>query len=179
MPPPELPALLDRAAAEAAGALGELQEIAGGIHPAILADGGLRAALKTLAGRSPVPVDLQVHADERLPDQVEVSAYYVIAEALTNAAKHARASAITVRAETGGGVLCVTVRDDGAGGAGFAKGTGLVGLRDRVEAIGGRVILHSPAGAGTTLRAELPLTPAIGGMTKREPQTRHFPRPPT
>jgi signal transduction histidine kinase len=158
--PPELGDLnagLDRAVAEAVAALKELQEIARGIHPAILADGGLRPALKTLARRSPVPVDVRVHADRRLPEQVEVSAYYVVAEALTNAAKHARASAVTVQAEVDGDVLRVAVRDDGAGGADLARGTGLAGLKDRVEAIGGRIVLESPRGAGTSLHAEFPL----------------------
>ena len=156
---PENAARLDRAVAEATAAADELREIARGIHPAVLADGGLRPALKTLARRSPVPVDLRIQADGRLPEPVEVSAYYVVAEALTNAAKHARASAVTVQAEADSSVLCVTVRDDGAGGADFAQGTGLAGLKDRVEAIGGRIILHSPRGAGTSLRAEFPLTP--------------------
>ena len=168
--PPELGDLnvgLDRAVAEAAAATEELREIARGIHPAMLADGGLRPALKALARRSPVPVDLQVLADGRLPEPVEVSAYYVVAEALTNAAKHARASAIAVRAEADGDVLRVTIRDDGAGGADLARGTGLTGLKDRVEAIGGRIILHSPPGAGTTLRAEFLLTPANGDVTAR------------
>ena len=91
----------------------------------------------------------------------------MVAEALTNAARHARASAITVRAEADGDVLRVTIRDDGVGGADLARGTGLTGLKDRVEAIGGRIILHSPRGAGTTLRAELPLTPANGDVTAR------------
>ena len=167
-PPSEHAAFLDRAVAEAAAAAEELREIARGIHPGALADGGLRPALKALARRSPVPVDLQVRTDGRLPDQVEVSAYYVVAEALTNAARHARATAVTVRAETDGAVLRITVRDDGAGGADLAQGTGLAGLKDRVEAIGGRIILHSPRGAGTTLRAELPLTPATGGMAQPE-----------
>jgi len=147
----------------------ELRETARGIHPAILAEGGLRPALETLARRSPIPVDLQVHADERLPEPVEVSAYYVVAEALTNAAKHARASAVTVTAEadTTDAVLRVTVRDDGAGGADFTGGTGLAGLKDRVEALGGRILLHSPRGAGTSLCAELPLTATNGAATPR------------
>jgi signal transduction histidine kinase len=167
--PPEFGAQLDRAAAEAVAALEELQEIARGLHPAILADGGLRPALKTLARRSPVPVGLDMRVEGRLPEHVEVSAYYVIAEALTNAAKHARASAITVtvEADAAAAVLRITVRDDGAGGADPARGTGLVGLKDRVEAIGGRILLDSPPGAGTTLRAELPLTPINGGVTAR------------
>ena len=163
----EFGAQLEQAVAEAAAAAEELREVARGIHPAALADRGLRPALKTLARRSPVPVDLQVRTDGRLPEPVEISAYYVVAEALTNAAKHARASAITVRAEADGDVLRITVRDDGAGGADLARGTGLAGLKDRVEAIGGRIILHSPRGAGTTLRAELPLTPANGDVTAR------------
>ncbi len=107
-----------------------MREIARGIHPAILAEGGLRRALKMLARRSPVPVDLQVHTDERLPEKVEVSAYYIVTEALTNAARHARASAISVQAEVAGDVLRVAVRDDGAGAAGFTGGIGLAGLKD-------------------------------------------------
>jgi predicted ATPase/GAF domain-containing protein len=149
---------LDRAVAEAAGALDELGEIARGIHPAILAERGLAPALKTLVRRSPVPVDLQVHVKQRLPEPVEVSAYYVIAEALTNAAKHARASTVTVQIDTTDHALILTVRDDGDGGAGFTHGTGLAGLKDRVEALGGRIHLDSPRGAGTTLHVELPLT---------------------
>jgi signal transduction histidine kinase len=160
--PPEAAELARQVGDVAAGladALEELREIARGIHPAILAHGGLRPALKTLARRSPVPVDLQVHTVQRLPEPVEVSAYYVVTEALTNAAKHARASAVTVtvEADAADAVLRVAVRDDGTGGADFTRGTGLAGLRDRVEALGGRILLHSPRGAGTTLRAELPL----------------------
>ncbi|WP_432826404.1 AAA family ATPase [Dactylosporangium sp. CA-092794] len=156
---------LDGAVAEATGALDELREVSRGIHPAILAEGGLRPALRTLARRSPIPVDLHVHAQARLPEHVEINTYYVIAEALTNAAKHAHASTVTVTVETGtegggaGGtdaVLRATVRDDGAGGAEFAHGTGLLGLKDRVEALGGRIFLDSPRGAGTSLRVELP-----------------------
>ena len=168
--PPELGELgaeLDRAVAVATGALGELREIARGIHPAILAKGGLRFALNALARRSPVPVDLEVRADGRLPEPVEVSAYYIVAEALTNAAKHARASAVAVEAEVAGDLLRVTVRDDGVGGACLAGGSGLASLKDRVEALGGRIVLHSPRGAGTSLRAELPLTPTNNSATSR------------
>jgi len=167
--PPGLGAQLDRAVAEATGALEELRETAHGLHPAILAQGGLRPALETLARRSPIPVDLRVHADKRLPEPVEASAYYLVAEALTNAAKHARASAVTVTAEadTTDAVLRVTVRDDGGGGADFTRGTGLAGLKDRAEALGGRIFVDSPPGAGTTLRAELPLTTANGGLSSR------------
>jgi predicted ATPase/signal transduction histidine kinase len=165
--PPELGGQLAETVAEATGALDELRETARGIHPAILADGGLRPALKALAGRSPVPVDLRVHAEQRLPEPVEVSAYYVVAEALTNAAKHARASAVTVEAEVASDRLRVTVRDDGTGGADLTRGTGLAGLKDRVEALGGRLVLHSPPGAGTSLHAEFPLTATNDGANPR------------
>ena len=168
--PPELGDLgaeLGRAAAGATGVQDELREIARGIHPTVLATGGLRPALKTLARRSPIPVDLQVRVDRRLPEPVEISAYYIVAEALTNAARHARASAVGIEAEVAGDLLRVTVRDDGVGGADPAGGTGLAGLKDRVEALGGRIIFHSPRGAGTSLRAELPLTATNGGVTSR------------
>jgi signal transduction histidine kinase len=165
--PPELGAELDRAAAVATGALDELREIARGIHPAVLARGGLRFALNALARRSPVQVDLEVRADGRLPEPVEVSAYYLVAEALTNAAKHARASAIGIEAQVVGHLLRVAVRDDGVGGACLAGGSGLAGLKDRVEALGGRIVLHSPRGAGTSLRAELPLTATNDCVTFR------------
>jgi signal transduction histidine kinase len=102
--------------------------------------------------------------EQRLAEPVEVSAYYVIAEALTNAARHAGASAVTVRIDTAGDALLLTVRDDGPGGADFTRGTGLAGLKDRVEALGGRIHLDSPRGAGTTLRAQLPLTTATGSV---------------
>jgi signal transduction histidine kinase len=160
--PPELTELatdLDHLVAEASGALDELRVIAHGIHPAILAKKGLGAALRTIARRSPIPVDLDIRAEQRLPQPVEVSVYYLIAEALTNTAKHAHASAvtITVEADITDAVLHVAVRDDGTGGADLARGTGLAGLKDRVEALGGRFLLDSPHGAGTSLRAELPL----------------------
>ena len=165
--PPELGGQLAETVAEATDALDELRETARGIHPAILADGGLRPALKALARRSPLPVDLRVHAEQRLPEPVEVSAYYVVAEALTNAAKHARASAVGVEAEVAGDRLRVTVRDDGIGGADLARGTGLAGLKDRVEALGGRIFLDSRRGAGTSLQAEFPLTATNDGVASR------------
>ena len=158
---------LGRAAAGVTGVLDELREIARGIHPTVLATGGLRPALKTLARRSPVLVDLQVRVDGRLPEPVEISAYYIVAEALTNAARHARASAVRVEAEVVGDLLRVTVRDDGVGGADPTGGTGLAGLKDRVEALGGRIFLDSRRGAGTSLRAELPLTATNDGVTSR------------
>jgi signal transduction histidine kinase len=168
--PPELDALggqLGDAIAEVTGALDELRETARGIHPSILVEGGLGAALRALARRSPIPVDLDMRVDGRLPEQVELASYYVVAEAATNAAKHARASAltVTVEADAADAVLRVEVSDDGTGGADFTRGTGLVGLKDRVEALGGRILLHSPHGAGTTLRMEVPLTAANRGAS--------------
>jgi signal transduction histidine kinase len=146
------------------GVLDELREIARGLHPVALAEGGLRPAIKTLARRSAVPVRLDIGVDGRLPEPIELAAYYVVAEALTNAAKHAHATVVDVRVETIGDVLDVCVRDDGRGGADLTRGTGLVGLTDRVEALGGRLSLHSPPGAGTTMQMDLPLTaPAAPG----------------
>ena len=135
----------------------DLREMARGIHPGILSEGGLGPALKTLARRSSVPVQINVHADARLPERVEVAAYYVVSEALTNAAKHAHASVVHVSAQTAHQVLHLHVRDDGTGGADPVRGSGIIGLKDRVEALGGTIIVDSPAGAGTSLHAELPL----------------------
>jgi signal transduction histidine kinase len=140
-----------------ASVLDELREMARGIHPAILAKGGLIPALKTLAHRCPVPVELDVRAAARLPERVEVAAYYVVSEALTNAAKHAHASVVSVEVEAVAGTVRLHVRDDGAGGADPVRGSGLVGLKDRVEALGGTLIVQSPAGSGTALHVELPL----------------------
>jgi signal transduction histidine kinase len=148
---------LDRIATGLDDALDELREIACGLHPAILADGGLAPALKTLARRSAVPVRLDIQVAGRLPEPVEIAAYYTVSEALTNAAKHARASTASVHVATSDGVLHVRVRDDGRGGAGFSGGSGLVGLKDRAEALGGHLQLSSPPGAGTTLEITLPL----------------------
>jgi signal transduction histidine kinase len=160
-PPPEadeLAALMDLVADGLTDVLDELRETARGIHPAALAEGGLRPALKELARRSAVPVRLDVGIDQRLPEPIELAAYYIVAEALTNAAKHADASVVDVRADDVEGMLQVIIRDDGRGGADFARGTGLVGLTDRVEALGGHLSLQSPHGAGTTLEVTLPLT---------------------
>jgi signal transduction histidine kinase len=153
----ELVQELDGVAAGLAGVLDELREIARGIHPAALAEGGLRPALKALARRSTVPVRLHVQVEGRLPEPVETAAYYVVSEALTNAAKHAHASVADVEVAAAGGVLHVRVRDDGRGGADFGHGSGLIGLRDRAEALGGQIWLHSPPGAGTALKIALPL----------------------
>jgi len=134
-----------------------LREIALGIHPAILAEGGLGPAVKTLAHRSPIPVELDVRENGRLAESVEVAAYYVVSEALTNAAKHSGASKVEVEVEVGEHTLRVTVRDDGVGGASPARGSGLLGLRDRVEAIGGTLTVESRRTLGTSLIVELPL----------------------
>jgi signal transduction histidine kinase len=154
----ELVAEMDAVAEGLTGVLDELREIARGLHPAALAEGGLRPALKTLARRSAVPVRLDVGVEGRLPELVELAAYYVVAEALTNAAKHAGASVVDVQVVADAAMLRVRVRDDGRGGADLTRGTGLVGLTDRVEALGGRLALHSPPAAGTTVEAALPLT---------------------
>jgi GAF domain-containing protein/ketosteroid isomerase-like protein len=160
-----LNALLDGVAAGITDVLDELREIARGLHPAVLAEGGLTPALKTLARRAAVPVRVDVSVDGRLREPVELAAYYVVAEALTNAAKHADATVVDVRVATGEGLLRVEVRDDGRGGADPTAGSGLVGLIDRVEALGGRLSVRSPSGAGTTLEVVLPLTPTAGTTT--------------
>jgi GAF domain-containing protein len=154
----ELAAQMDLVADGLTGVLEELREVARGLHPAALAEGGLRPALKTLARRSAVPVRLDVGVDGRLPEPIELAVYYVVSEALTNTAKHAHATVVDIRVETDGGVLGVRVRDDGRGGADLTRGSGLVGLTDRVEALGGRFSLHSPPGGGTTVQIVLPLT---------------------
>jgi signal transduction histidine kinase len=171
----ELVQRLERAVTEVTGALEELHQIASGLHPAVLTQGGLRPALKALARRSAVPVDLTVQAGERLPEPVEIAAYYAVSEALTNAAKHAHASAaeveVGVEVATDGGVLHVRVRDDGRGGAGLTGGSGLTGLKDRVDALGGRLSLHSPPGAGTVLEIDLPLGNPSGTAQPDAPLT--------
>ena len=134
----------------------ELQEIARGIHPAILSTGGLAAGFKTLARRSSVPVSLDVAIEHPLPDSVEVAAYYVVAEALTNAAKHAQASEVKVLAYTTDEDLVLLISDDGIGGANSRKGSGLIGLKDRIEVLGGRMRVASPPGGGTTFDITIP-----------------------
>jgi signal transduction histidine kinase len=146
------------------GVLDELREISHGIHPAILSQTGLRSALRALGRRSAIPVDIDVRIGARLPEPVEVAAYYVVSEMVTNAAKHARASMVEVDAETSGGVLRVCVRDDGVGGADPARGSGLLGLKDRIETLGGTFSVSSPRGGGTTVCCELPATVASAGF---------------
>ena len=162
--PPDLPdvaADLDVAVGELKGAIDALRDFARGIHPASLKH-GLSPALGALAGRSAVPVDLDVRTNGRLPEPIEVAAYYIVSEALTNAAKHADASHVAVRVEAADEGLRIGIRDDGVGGAEFGGGSGLVGLRDRVEALGGWITLESEPAAGTSLEVELPLTASVG-----------------
>jgi len=142
--------------------LDELRELARGLHPPALTNGGLRPALKTLARRSALPVRLDVALDERLPEQVELAAYFAVAETLTNAAKYAQAGVEDVEAQTDETELRLCVRDDGVGGADPGRGSGLIALTDRIEALGGRLGLRSPPGGGTTLRIALPLTTPPG-----------------
>ncbi|MBE1550584.1 signal transduction histidine kinase [Mycobacterium sp. OAS707] len=134
----------------------ELRAISRGIHPAILSKGGLGPALRSLACRSVVPVDLNVDVPCRLPDRVEVAAYYVVAEALTNTARHARADEVKIRVQAVDGQLNLMISDDGAGGADPSNGSGLTGLVDRVEAVGGHLWVDSPVGVGTSLAASIP-----------------------
>jgi len=137
-------------------ALAELRELTQGIHPTILVERGLPIALDELCRRSALPAHLQLDLDRRLPDQVESAAYFLVSEAVTNAAKHSHANQIQVKATYAGDVLTVEVADDGIGGAAVGRGTGLRGLADRVEALGGTLTVSSPLGLGTTLRAEFP-----------------------
>jgi signal transduction histidine kinase len=157
---------------EVGSVLDALVEIARGIHPAILVQGGLAAALRALARRSAVPVELHAQIEGPLPDEVEVAAYYVAAEALTNAAKHARASVVQLEVTTDDGPLTLMVRDDGVGGADPGGGSGLVGLQDRVEALGGTITLDSSAGRGTCVVVTLPIA------TEPDQEIEYLLRPP-
>ncbi|MDP9337170.1 MAG: histidine kinase, partial [Actinomycetota bacterium] len=126
-------------------------------HPAILSEGGLELALKALCRRSAIPVSLDVDAERRLPEPIEVAAYYIVSEALTNTAKHAHASVVHVALDTHGAIMRLAIRDDGIGGADPSQGSGLLGLSDRIEALGGTLQVTSPAGSGTTLHIEVPV----------------------
>jgi signal transduction histidine kinase len=148
---------LSRLAMGLADAVEDLQEISRGIHPAILSKGGLGPALQTLAHRSDIPVNLDITTDARLAEPIEVAAYFVASEALANAAKHSQASRIDVSLERRDGNLVLSVRDDGVGGADAARGSGIVGLNDRVEALGGSLRVDSRPGEGTHIVAQLPL----------------------
>jgi signal transduction histidine kinase len=160
MVPPHLTELrvqLSHTATGLAIATEELQKISRGIHPPILSKGGLRPALKMLVRRAAVPVELELGTDRRLPQPVEVGAYYVVSEALTNAAKHAEASVVHLVVEEEDSVLRVSIRDDGVGGADPSEGSGLIGLRDRVEALGGTMEIASPPGSGTSVDVSIPI----------------------
>jgi PAS domain S-box-containing protein len=154
---PAVRAMLDGAGDELARALEELRELARGLHPAVLTDHGLRAAIEAVADRAPVPVAVDVPLDERLPETVEAAAYFVVCEALTNVAKYAHASEARVRVGHDNGTAQVEVVDDGVGGADASGGSGLRGLADRVEALGGRLMVTSPVGEGTAGRAQRPV----------------------
>ncbi len=148
------------ARAELDSALEELRELARGIHPSILTDRGLEAALATVAGRSTVPVELDLDSCGELPLSVQTTAYFVVLEAWTNASKHAESDRIEVRVAIGDEYVTVEVRDHGSGGVDPARGSGLNGLADRVSALGGTLEIESPAGVGTTIRALIPTTRA-------------------
>jgi signal transduction histidine kinase len=158
----ELRSQLSHIATGLSDAVSELQEISRGIHPPILAQGGLEPALRTLARRSTVPVALDVTAAKRLPEPVEIAAYYVASEALANVAKHAHASQIELSLRALNGKVVLSIGDDGVGGADAVQGSGLLGLADRVEALGGSLMVESPTGGGTHITADLPL--AAAGM---------------
>ena len=155
--PGELEDVVSRAAEGLASVIDELREISRGIHPAILSERGLEPALRALCRRSAVPVELDLDAERRLPEPVESAAYYVVSEALTNAAKHAHASVVNVELDTRDTILQLAIRDDGIGGADLSRGSGLVGLSDRIEALGGTLQVTSPVGTGTRLQIEVPL----------------------
>ena len=154
---PELAGDLSRIAEQVTDVLNQVREISRGIHPSILSELGLMRALKALARRSAVPAKLDLRTRRRLPGQVEVAAYYAVSEALANAAKHAHASAMYVELDASDTAVRLAIRDDGIGGADPARGSGLTGLRDRIEAVGGRLDVTSPEGSGTTLLIEIPV----------------------
>jgi signal transduction histidine kinase len=147
------------ASGELAESLGELRELARGIHPAVL-EYGLCTALESLAARSPVPTAVSWDVADRLPQKLELAGYFVACESLANVAKYARASAASVHLSRTDGSLIVEIADDGVGGADASAGSGLRGLADRVEALGGHLLVTSPPGAGTVVTAELPLAPS-------------------
>ncbi|MDT7654870.1 MAG: hypothetical protein QOI36_6276, partial [Pseudonocardiales bacterium] len=156
---PELQTQIGQFADELDGALGELRQISHGIHPAVLSEGGLGPALRTLTRRTAIPVELDIHTETRPAAQIEVAAYYVVSEALTNTTKHAHASCAHVTIEQRDALLHLSIRDDGIGGADPTRGSGLIGLRDRVQALDGSIKVNSHPGEGTAILVELPLQP--------------------
>ena len=155
-PGSEAALLLAAAQDELAASLAELRELSHGLHPAVLTDHGLGVALKSLAARAPLPVSVVVELGHRLPASVETAAYYLVAESLTNIAKHAHATSATVRVFLAGRRLVVDVTDDGVGGADTSAGSGLRGLAERVEALGGSLRVSSSPGKGTCVRGKIP-----------------------
>ena len=161
-PCPDTERLLDAAREELQSSLNELRELARGLHPAVLCDYGLAVALQSLAARAPIPVELTVDLDRRADTCVEVAAYYIVAEALTNVAKYARATTATVTVARSHETVLVQISDDGIGGADPLAGSGLRGVADRVEALGGVVSVSSPIGKGTSIAATIPCSPVAG-----------------
>ena len=159
-------AALARAREQLDGGLGELRDLARGIHPSVLTDRGLGVALEALVKRAPMPAELRVELPDRLDAGIEAAAYFVVSEALTNAAKHAQAKTVMVELAGNGDTVAISVVDDGVGGADTGRGSGLGGLRDRVEALGGRLGITSPKGEGTRIRAWLP-THVLGSLNGR------------
>jgi signal transduction histidine kinase len=147
---------LARTATGLSGVLEDLQDISRGLHPAILSKGGLQPAIKALARRAAIPVELDVRAGRRLDERLEVAVYYIVAEAVTNAIKHAEASVVRIRLHMEHDMLRLAVEDDGIVGAAVGGGSGLIGLKDRVEALGGTIDVHSPSGKGTSLQVRIP-----------------------
>jgi len=169
---------VDGALANAERGMQEMRELARGIHPRILSSGGLGPALKTLARRSPIPVTVDLQAAGRVPDNVAATAYYVASEALTNAAKHARASEVHISLDSGDGWIVLRIRDDGIGGADRSRGSGLIGLHDRVAALGGALVVRSEPGAGTVVTARIPNDPRSVGTPRDSRSTDRIPRRP-
>jgi signal transduction histidine kinase len=155
----ELRAEVGQVAESLTDALDELREMSRGIHPAILSEGGLAPALKALGRRSAVPVELDLRFEQRLPEQIEVVGYYIVSEALANASKHANAAVVSVSVRVEGDMLLLSIRDDGVGGADSSRGSGLIGLRDRAEALGGTIEIKSPPGGGTGIHVQIPVSP--------------------
>jgi signal transduction histidine kinase len=154
---------LSRTVKGLAAAVDDLQEISRGIHPAILSKGGLGPAIKALARRSAIPVEVELNSDTRLPERIEVGAYYVVSEALTNAAKHSRASVVYVRVDVDHLIAQISIRDDGIGGADPSRGSGLTGLQDRVESLGGTFEIRNSVGDGTAILARIAIESGDNG----------------
>jgi PAS domain S-box-containing protein len=162
MTPPELQDVRERLSCISGGlieVLDELRRLASGVHPAVLTEGGLDPALRALARRSVIPVELDIRLGHRVPECVEVAAYYLVSEALTNAAKHSKASVVRIEVVAEEGVVVLAICDDGIGGADPTRGSGLIGLGDRVEALGGTLEISSPTGGGTAIRVTMPDAP--------------------